>query len=473
MDQSGDAEEVDVVVLGLGPGGEEVAGRLASAGLDVVGVERGLIGGECPYWGCVPTKMMVRASDLVAESRRAGRLVGSATTGAHWLPVADRVSDATDGWDDTQAVKRLGRNGGRLRRGEGRLVGPGQVEVDGVLLVARRAVVVATGARPVVPDVAGLADTPFWTNRDAVRARRAPESLLVLGGGAIGVELGQVFRRFGTEVTLVESGPRLVATEEPEAGDLVTDVLRHEGVDVRTGTEVTSVYHDGDRFTVLLAGSESVAVEALLVATGRRPDLRALGVAVLGLDDTADHLEVDGVQRVVGGGSTWAVGDVTGVGAYTHVAMAQADTAVRDILGAVATAHADGRDPPGDVHRSRGRSRGPHGGRCPPAARADPGRAGRPGRGGPRLDPRARYPWPGQSGRGRLPGCAGGSHGGRPERWGGPGAVGPRRARRGPGRPTPRHGLRIPDLPPARSPRLSVTSTRRDRPGRFAGRPGG
>lgn len=333
MDQSGDAEEVDVVVLGLGPGGEEVAGRLASAGLDVVGVERGLIGGECPYWGCVPTKMMVRASDLVAESRRAGRLVGSATTGAHWLPVADRVSDATDGWDDTQAVKRLGRNGGRLRRGEGRLVGPGQVEVDGVLLVARRAVVVATGARPVVPDVAGLADTPFWTNRDAVRARRAPESLLVLGGGAIGVELGQVFRRFGTEVTLVESGPRLVATEEPEAGDLVTDVLRHEGVDVRTGTEVTSVYHDGDRFTVLLAGSESVAVEALLVATGRRPDLRALGVAVLGLDDTADHLEVDGVQRVVGGGSTWAVGDVTGVGAYTHVAMAQADTAVRDILG--------------------------------------------------------------------------------------------------------------------------------------------
>ena len=269
----------------------------------------------------------------MAESRRATQLVGAGPPGAQWSPVADRVSEATAGWDDTQAVKRLGRHGGRLRRGVGRIIGPGRVDVDGVVLIARRALVLATGARPVVPDIAGLAGTPFWTNREAVQARRVPGSLLVLGGGAVGVELGQVFRRFGAAVTMVESGPRLLATEEPETGDLVTEVFRDEGIEVRTATEVTSVYHDGERFTVLLDGAESVSVDELLVATGRQPDLRALGVASLGVDDSARHLAVDGVQRVVGVEGAWAVGDVTGIGAYTHVAMAQADTAVRDILG--------------------------------------------------------------------------------------------------------------------------------------------
>ena len=328
-----DGTGVDVVVLGLGPAGEEVTGRLAGAGLDVVGIEAGLVGGECPYWGCVPTKMMVRAADVVAEAHRAADLAGAVTTGAHWLPVADRLSEATDGWDDTAAVKRLGRSGVRLRRGTGRIVGPGRVEVDGAVLVARRAVVVATGARPVVPDIAGLSGTPYWTNRDAVRARRAPASLLVLGGGAVGVELAQVFRRFGTVVTLVESGPRLLATEEPEAAAVVARTFEDEGIDVRTSVGITSLYHDGERFTALLAGTESVSADELLVATGRRPDLDALGVATVGLDANADALGVDGLQRVEGVEGLWAVGDVTGVGAYTHVALAQADTAVRDILG--------------------------------------------------------------------------------------------------------------------------------------------
>jgi pyruvate/2-oxoglutarate dehydrogenase complex dihydrolipoamide dehydrogenase (E3) component len=326
-------EEVDVVVLGMGPAGEDVAGRLAGAGLDVVGIEHGLVGGECPYWGCVPTKLMVRAGDALAEAGRATALAGCHPSPGRWAPVADRVAGATDGWDDSSAVKRFGQQGGRLRRGTGRLVGPGRVEVDGVVLRAGLAVVVATGARPVVPDVPGLAGTPYWTNRGAVESGDLPESLVVLGGGAVGAELAQVFRRFGTAVTVVESGPRLLGGEEPEAGDVVARVFADEGIDVRTATEVTSAYHDGGRFTLLLGGGESLAAERVLVAAGRRPDLEALGVASLGLDPAVDRIAVDGRQRVAGAPRTWAVGDLTGEGAYTHVALAQADTAVRDILG--------------------------------------------------------------------------------------------------------------------------------------------
>ncbi len=326
-------EEVDVVVIGMGPAGEEVAGRLAAAGLDVVGVEQELLGGECPYWGCVPTKLMVRASDALAEAGRSVALAGTITTGSRWDPVVERIVDATDGWDDAQAVKRFGLQGGRLRRGRGRLVGPSGVDVDGVVLRARRAVVVATGARPVIPDVPGLEGTPFWTNRDAVAARRVPDSLVVLGGGAVGVELAQVFRRFGAIVSVVDPAPRLLGGEEPEAGDLLAQTFADEGIDVRTSTEVTSAYHDGDRFTLLVSGAEAISADHLLVATGRRPDLRSLGVASLGLDDSAAQVTVDHRQRVQGADGVWAVGDVTGRGAYTHVAMAQADVAVRDILG--------------------------------------------------------------------------------------------------------------------------------------------
>jgi len=326
-------EDADVVVLGMGPAGEEVAGRLAATGLDVVGVEHELLGGECPYWGCVPTKLMVRASDAVAESGRAASLAGTVTSGVRWDPVARRVSSATDGWDDAQAVKRFGHQGGRLRRGRGRLTGPGRVDVDGVTLLARTALVLATGARPVVPEVPGLADTPFWTNREAVATRQAPLSLVVLGGGAVGVELAQVFHRFGAAVTVVDPAPRLLGGEEPEAADLLAQIFADEGIDVRTSTEVTSVYHDGGRFTLLLSGAESISAERLLVAAGRRPDLRSLGVSSLGLDDGADSVPVDSRQRVLGVADAWAVGDVTGGGAYTHVALAQADVAVRDILG--------------------------------------------------------------------------------------------------------------------------------------------
>ncbi len=327
------SEQVDVVVVGMGPGGEDVAERLAEAGLDVVGIEAELLGGECPYWGCIPSKMMIRAADLLAEAGRVNGMSGTSTVRPSWDPVATRIRDeATDDWDDTVAVERFEGKGGRFVRGRARLAGPGRVVVGDREFAARRAVVVASGASAWAPPVAGLADTPFWTNRDAVRTTRVPDALIVLGGGAVGVEMAQVFRRFGAQVTVLETAPHLVGPEEPEAAALLADVFRAEGIAVRTSVEVESVRHDGRRFAVVLAEGEAVLADELLVATGRRVDLERLDVASVGLDPTARALPVDDHMRVAGVDRTWAVGDVTGKGGFTHVSMYQADIVVRDVL---------------------------------------------------------------------------------------------------------------------------------------------
>ena len=328
------SEQADVIVVGMGPGGEDVAGRLAEAGLDVGGVEAELVGGECPYWGCVPSKMMVRASDLLAEARRVPGMAGTATVHPDWAPVARRIrEEATDTWDDAVAATRFEDKGGRLVRGWGRLEGPSQVIVGDRVIDATRAVVLNIGARAWIPPVAGLADTPYWTNREAVETEEVPGSLTVLGGGAIGVELAQVFRRFGAQVTVLEAGPSLVGPEEPEAGALLAEVFGDEGIDVRTGSTIESVHHDGHRFAVSLGAGQPVVSERLLVATGRRPDLAQLNVVSLGLDQSARTLPVDDHMRVEGTEGVWAVGDAVGHGAFTHMSMYQADIVVHDILG--------------------------------------------------------------------------------------------------------------------------------------------
>ena len=327
-----DGTEVDVVVVGLGVGGEEVAGRLAEAGLSVVGIEHRLVGGECPYWACVPSKMMIRAANLLAEGRRVDGMAGTATVEPDWTPVAKRIrEEATDDWDDRAAVERFTGKGGRFVRGFGRLVGPGRVEVDDQVFTARRGIVVAVGTAPAVPPIEGLAGTPYWTNREAIEATEVPDSLVVLGGGAVGVELGQVFARYGSRVTIVEALDRLLALEEPESSQLVRDEFAREGIDVRTGARVERVAHDGRAFTVTLADGSTVDSAGLLVATGRRVNLPDLGVETIGLDPKARALTVDERLRVADG--VWAVGDITGRGAFTHIAMYQADIVVRDILG--------------------------------------------------------------------------------------------------------------------------------------------
>ncbi|MEU7135704.1 NAD(P)/FAD-dependent oxidoreductase [Streptomyces sp. NPDC046261] len=326
------AEQVDVVVIGMGPGGEHVAGRLAEAGLSVVGVEAELVGGECPYWGCVPSKMMIRAGNLLAEARRVPGMAGTARVSADWAPVADRVRDeATDDWNDQVAADRFTGKGGRLVRGHGRLAGPGRVEAGGEVFEARRGIVLATGSRPQIPPVPGLDAVPYWTNRDAIAAKEPPGTLLVLGGGAVGLELAQVYARFGTHVTVVEALDRLLPAEEPEAGELLTGVLRGEGLTVRTGARVGRVRHSGDAFTLTLEDGAELTGDQLLVATGRRADLSALGLDTVGLDPAARALRTDG--QMLAAPALWGVGDVTGHGAFTHLAMYQAEIVIRAVLG--------------------------------------------------------------------------------------------------------------------------------------------
>lgn len=325
------AQVVDVVVVGLGPGGEDVAGKLAQAGLQVVGIEAELVGGECPYWGCVPSKMMIRAAHLLTEARRIPGMAGTCEVAPDWAPVARRIRDeATDTWDDTVAVRRFEGHGGTFVRGRGRLTAPNQVTVGDEVFQARRAIVLATGTSPGIPPIPGLAGLPYWTNREAIATEEPPESLVVLGGGAIGVELAQVFARFGSQVTVVEAAPTLLPLEEPAAGELLAQVLRREGIRVETRAEVRAIAHEADRF-ILTTSDGELRAQRLLVATGRRADLASLGVEVIGVDASGRWLEVDDQLRVADG--VWAVGDLTGKGAFTHVAMYQSAIAVLSILG--------------------------------------------------------------------------------------------------------------------------------------------
>lgn len=326
------ADEVDVVVLGMGTGGEELGGRLALAGLDVVGVEPGLVGGECAFWACIPTKMMVRAANLLQEARRVNGMAGHADVTPDWSPVAARIREqATGGWDDTLAVQRFEGRGGRLVRGRGTLTGARTVVVGEQTFAATRGVVVATGSRPLVPSVPGLAEVDYWTSHEAVKADALPGSMLILGGGAVGCEFGQVFSRFGVDVTIVEGADRLLPSEEPEAGGVVTSVLESEGVTVLTGARAERVHEAGGHVNAVLAGGAEVSADRLLLAVGRTVDLDGLGLAAAGLATSDGFIEVDERMRAADG--VWAMGDVTGKGLFTHVALHQAPVVEADILG--------------------------------------------------------------------------------------------------------------------------------------------
>jgi pyruvate/2-oxoglutarate dehydrogenase complex dihydrolipoamide dehydrogenase (E3) component len=324
--------EVDVVVLGLGPGGRDAASQLARAGLDVVGIDERLVGGECPFFGCTPTKMMVRAAELLAESGRVPVLAGTSDVRPDWSRVAARVAgEATHAWTDDAEVAELTGSGVTFVRDHGRLAGPRTVVVgDGrERYVARRGVVLATGTRPSVPPVDGLAQTPYWTNRDVVRLTSLPDSLAVIGGGSIGAELCQVFARFGVAVTLLEAEDRILSASEPEASALLARSFTDEGIQVVTGQEITGVEYVGDRFVISLGGG-AVEADRLLVASGRTSNLDDVGLETVGLDPTMATIDCDSHMRVADG--LWAIGDITGKGAYTHVAHYQAAIAVAAIV---------------------------------------------------------------------------------------------------------------------------------------------
>ena len=338
----------EVVVLGMGPGGEDVATELATAGLDVIGVEKELVGGECPYWACVPTKMMVRATDALAEGHRVNELAGHATLEPSWQPVARRIrEEATDDWNDDVAARRFESTGGRLVRGAGRLDGPSRVIVGDETIEVSRAIVIATGTRPRIPDIDGLDGVDYWTNRGAVKTTEVPDSLIVVGGGPVGCEFAQMFSRFGSRVTVLEGQDHLLPREETEACSLLSEIFGAQGIDVRAEQAAVACAAEGGArhgVVVTLQSGATVSADRMLLATGRRADLAAIATSTVGISETEQWVPVDDHLRVKDVPGMWAIGDVVG-GGFTHMAVHHARIVAADIQGHSTTGTSDRAKP--------------------------------------------------------------------------------------------------------------------------------
>ena len=311
-------DEFDVICLGAGPAGEALTRTVSGSGLRLAVIEKDLVGGECPYWGCIPSKTLLRSAEAVAEAGRARELTASRV---EWtvdrLRVAARIAWMAREWDDRAALKALEDKGATVIRGEARLAGPRQVEVLGRPIGARTAVVIATGTRPAMPAIPGLDAVKPWTNRDAVKATELPGRLVIIGSGAVGVELAQGYARLGSQVHLVEAAPRILALEEPEASACLAGALQQEGIQVTTAARVSRVEASGAG-VALVTDSGAIEGDRLLVATGRRPNTEVLDAERAGITLSRGFVTVDPATLLAAEG-IYAIGDVTGLGGFTHL----------------------------------------------------------------------------------------------------------------------------------------------------------
>jgi len=325
-------QEFDVVCLGGGVAGEAIAGGLQGSGLSLAVVERELVGGECPYWGCIPSKTLLRSAETLEEAGRARTLAASWVEWDVDFPkVSKRVYWMARDLDDTRPAAAMEATGAKLVRGVGKLVDLRTVEVGGEQLVARKAVVIANGGTAVIPPIPGLDKGDFWTNRQATLPRDLPGSLAVLGGGAVGVELGQAFARLGSKVTVIEAGPRILGAEEPEAAIALRPHLLADGIQLLVGDAVTGVEKEGGGVIVTFKSGATLHAERLLVATGRRANFEAWQGA--GLQQTErGWLKVDPntLEARVG---VYGAGDVTGIGGFTHLAFYHGQIIARRMRG--------------------------------------------------------------------------------------------------------------------------------------------